>query len=174
MVETNWDLLKFKYEVLEYTLEHLATESGLSIPLLEHAAQEWEQVPLEERKANTDLEGDIRSDVVEQSRIFSLLKQKFLNPKYIELETTLLHKAIEAAGNIDTSSPGSAKTIQMLTSTLSDLLTEQRALLGDPSAGSETKTWEINIVDSGTENGKTTPVKRAKKVSTLPNHQKAL
>lgn len=175
MVDVNWELLRFKYEVLEHSIKDLAVEHQLSESVLKYAAEKWVQVPLEERKSEEDIQDGIKSDVVEQAKIFSLLKQKFLNPKYIELEATLLHKAIEVASKIDPNTQGSAKIIQMLTDTLKNLLLEQRAILGEGSGQGETRTWEINIVDStAEEDAKTSKTERPEKISAIRDHQKAL
>ena len=86
MSDTNWDLVKFKYEVLGITLEQLAAEYSESLAVLKFNSQTWKQIPLAKQE-QINLE-DISSleDVLErlgdetatQTKAFSVLKQKFL------------------------------------------------------------------------------------------------
>lgn len=158
MPETNWDLIQFKYEVLGSSLEELAAEYSLSLPVLRFNANNWKQIPLAKQKridihdAETieDILEKIAKQIGDETKVFTVLKQKFLGPKYIELETILLHKAIETANNLQTSDSLSATTILKLTNILSNLLT-QNPLLGsgdDGSGGVATREWVVKFVDS--------------------------
>ena len=158
MEDTHWELLQFKHEVLGYTLEELAREHNLSLPVLNYNAQHWKQIPLAKEKL--DLEDltsfeEILSKLGEQterqSRAFSILKQKFLGPKYIELETVLLHKAIGLAGNVKENDPMGAKTLQSLVNVLTDLLKHNYLIGGRNEEGelTENREWRIIVEDSG-------------------------
>jgi len=158
MQDTNWELLKFKYEVLGISLEDLAAEHSISMPVLKFNSQNWKQFPLASKQP-LDLENltsledillKLGSETASQTKAFGILKQKFLGPKYIELETVLLHKAIEMAGALSSDDARSAATLRSLATVLHDLL-EQNPLLtpGDKieDDGDATE-WKITIVDA--------------------------
>jgi hypothetical protein len=160
MEETNWELIQFKHEVLGYSLEELAREHSLSMPVLNFNAQQWKQIPLAKEKL--DLEDiasfeEILSKLGEhterQSRAFSILKQKFLGPKYVELETVLLHKAIGYANNMNLNDPVGARTLQSLVNVLSDLLKHNPLVGGRVEEGelTESREWRIIVEDKQKE-----------------------
>lgn len=156
-METNWDLLKFKYEVLGISVEDLAQEHSLSPPLLKFNSKDWKQIPLASQTP-LDLEGltsledvlvKLGSETSSQTKAFAILKQKFLGPKYVELETVLLHKAIEMAGELKSSDPRAANILRSVASVLSDLLTHNPLLAPDNELlDDSTKEWKITVVDS--------------------------
>lgn len=161
MTETNWDLVQFKYEVLGSSLEELAAEYSLSLPVLKFNASNWKQIPLAQHKkidirdAETfeDLIDNVAKQISDETKAFTIIKQKFLGPKYIELETILLHKTIEMANNLNTTDPLSASTIRKLTTVLSDLLA-QNPLLGPSETGHDgviDREWKISFVESKNE-----------------------
>jgi len=154
----NWELLKFRYEVLGTSLEEISTSTGVSMTILKYTTQDWKMLPLAEEDS-LDLT-DIKSleDVLEklgnktsiQTRAFSILKQKFLGPKYVELETVLLYKAIEMANAIDASEVLGARTLKTLSEILNSLLERNPLLTTDVQSegGSESHKWEVTIVDA--------------------------
>ena len=160
MSETNWELIKFKYEVLGCSLEDIAQEHCLSLPVLKFNSQTWKKLPLVREKP-LDLEGltslediliKLGSETSSQTKAFAILKQKFLGPKYVELETVLLHKAIEMAMELKSSDPRSAATLRSLATVLGDLL-ERNPLLtpGDETEGGAATEWKVTFVDSNKE-----------------------
>jgi len=165
MSDTNWDLVKFKYEVLGITLEQLAAEYSESLAVLKFNSQTWKQIPLAKQE-QINLE-DISSleDVLErlgdetatQTKAFSVLKQKFLGPKYVELETVLLHKAIEMAGLLKANDPAASKTLRSLATVLADLLQHNPMLAPDAEGGGggNGNKWEISFVDVKKEDDET-------------------
>jgi hypothetical protein len=166
MNDTNWELLKFKYEVLGTSLEDLAIEHGISGPVLKYNSQTWKRLPLALDKP-LDLEGvsslediltKLGSETSSQTKAFAILKQKFLGPKYVELETVLLHKAIEMASELKSSDPRSAQTLRNLATILGDLLTHNPLLTPGEgmSEGDGTKDWKITFVDANKEEKKNT------------------
>jgi len=158
MQDTNWELLKFKYEVLGATLADLAQDHNVSFPVLEFNAKDWKQIPLA-LKESMDLKDigsleEVLSKLGEQTstqtKAFAVLKQKFLGPKYVELETILLHKAIEMAGELKASDPRGANTLRSLATVLSDLL-ERNPLLttsGEEDDNTAAREWKITVVDA--------------------------
>ena len=165
MQDTNWELLKFKHEVLGSSLQDLAQEHNVSFPVLEFNAKDWKQIPLASKepmdlKEITSIEDiltKLGSETSSQTKAFAILKQKFLGPKYVELETTLLHKAIEMADSLKANDPRGAATLRSLATVLSDLL-ERNPLLtaGDVEDTSVAKEWKITVVDaSERDNGAT-------------------
>lgn len=158
MSDTNWELLKFKYEVLGVSLEDLAIEHGVSGPVLKFNSQTWKKLPLASDKP-LDLKGvsslediltKLGSETSNQTKAFAILKQKFLGPKYVELETVLLHKAIEMASELKSSDPRSAQTLRSLATVLGDLLMRNPLLTPGEglSEGEGTKEWKITFVDA--------------------------
>jgi hypothetical protein len=159
MEDTNWELIQFKHEVLGYSLEELAREHSLSLPVLNFNAKDWKQLPLAKEKLSLQ---DISSfeEIIEKlgdqteshTKAFTILKQKFLGPKYVELETVLLHKAIKLALNINESDPLGSRTLQSLTNVLSNLLSHNPLVSGvtDQNEGGfgTQREWKITVVDS--------------------------
>ncbi len=158
MQETNWELLKFKYEVLGASIEDLAREHSVSVPVLKFNSQSWKKVSFGMEKP-LDLDGvssmedillKLGSETSSQTKAFAILKQKFLGPKYVELETVLLHKAIEMATELTSSDPRSASTLRSLATVLSDLLSHNPLLTPGESEedGGSDREWKITVVDS--------------------------
>jgi hypothetical protein len=158
MQETNWELLKFKYEVLGISIEDLAREHNVSLPVLKFNSQSWKKISFGIGKP-LDLDGvssmedillKLGSETASQTKAFAILKQKFLGPKYVELETVLLHKAIEMAAELKSNDPRSAQTLRSLATVLGDLLLHNPLLTpgdGEDGEGSG-REWTINIVDA--------------------------
>jgi hypothetical protein len=146
---TNWDILKFKYEVMGISLEAISLDTGLSMPLLERNARDWKQLSLVADDGNTAL-----TEAERAAKIHSVLKQSQLEPKYIELEMILLYKAIEIANNLsDNADNQNIIALKNLTDVLSNLLAQNPSLtpakkedgVGLPSQNK----WEINIISQG-------------------------
>jgi hypothetical protein len=158
MLDTNWELLKFKYEVLGIPIETLALENQISLPVLQFNSKDWKQIPLASKepldlKDITSLEDiltKLGSETSSQTKAFAILKQKFLGPKYVELETVLLHKAIEMAGELKSSDPRSAQTLRSLATVLGDLLLRNPLLtVGENEENTSTaREWKVTFVDA--------------------------
>ncbi|MBR9682474.1 MAG: hypothetical protein GOV02_02260 [Candidatus Aenigmarchaeota archaeon] len=157
MRETNWELLKFKYEVLGSSIEDLAAEHCVSKPVLEFNSRNWKKVSFGMEKP-LDLEGvssmedillKLGSETSSQTKAFAILKQKFLGPKYVELETVLLHKAIEMATELNSGDARAANTLRSLAVVLGDLLARNPLLTpGDEESEGEAREWKITVVDA--------------------------
>ena len=164
MDTTNWDLIRFQYEVLGTSLTQLAQEHGLGLPMLEFAAKEWKPIPLAQQKALQfpdissleEISKEMVNKVREHTRIHSVLKQKFLGPKYIALEVLLLSKAQQVLAEMDVKDKQAANSLRTITAVLKDLL-EQNSLLHVSSEreeledGRQPTSWEVRIVDTTTE-----------------------
>jgi hypothetical protein len=149
MGTTNWDILKFKYEVMGVSLEAISMDTGLSLPLIQRNARDWKQLPLVEDDGNA-----LMSDAERAAKLHSVLKQSHLGPKYVELEMILLYKAIEIANNMNDSADNSnIMALKNLTDVLSNLLAQNPSLapvkqsdgVGHPADNK----WEINIITGG-------------------------
>ncbi len=157
MQETNWELLKFKYEVLGISIEDLAKEHCVSVPVLKFNSQSWKKVSFGMEKP-LDLQGvssmedillRLGSETSSQTKAFAILKQKFLGPKYVELETVLLHKAIEMAAELTSSDPRSANTLRSLATVLGDLLARNPLLTpGEHEDEGTSREWTVTFVDA--------------------------
>jgi hypothetical protein len=157
---TNWDLLKFKYEVLGVPLTEIATDANVSEAVLNFNSKDWVQLPLEElkglelkeMKSLDDILTKLGDRTAAQTKVFSILKQKFLGPKYVELETILLHKAIEIASSIDGSDAKAASTLDRLASLLTELIDQNPSLTSEGSGeGKPDGKWEITFVETKKE-----------------------
>jgi hypothetical protein len=158
-METNWDLIKFQYEVLGESLEDLAAVHEVSPAVLKFNAESWKPIPLAQQKALQfpdlssleEITKEMAKQVREHARTASLLKQKFLGPKYIALEAMLLTQATTILSNIDPKDPRSANSVKTITSVLKELL-EQNSILHvssekeDFEAGTGPTKWEISFV----------------------------
>jgi len=157
----NWELLKFKYEILGISLSELAVSHKVSEPVLSYNAKEWKKIPLEfaesldlsEITSLEDILKKLGNQTATQTKAFAVLKQKFLGPKYVELETVLLHKAIEMAAAINGSDPFGVKVLKTLSEVLNSLL-ERNPLLStenETAINDSSRKWEVIIVDANKE-----------------------
>jgi hypothetical protein len=164
MQDTNWELVKFKYEFLGFSLEDLAREHDISTAVLEYSSKNWSQVSLgqddlvgmEDIKSIDDVLKKLSKQTINQSQAFQILKQKFLGSKYIELETTLLHKAVQIATNLDEKDYRAASTLKSLTETLVNLINQNPLLKSWESGDDESsdKVWEVRVVSAKPDKGK--------------------
>jgi len=166
MQDTNWELVKFKYEFLGFPLADLAKEHNISIVVLEYNAKTWSQISLgqddlvgmEDIKSIEDVLKKLSKQTINQSQAFQILKQKFLGSKYIELETTLLHKAVQIASNLDEKDSRAASTLKSLTETLVNLI-NQNPLLKSWESGNDEDTdrvWEVRVISAKPKEGEKT------------------
>jgi len=163
MQDINWDLVQFKYEFLGFSLEDLANEHHISTAILNYNAKTWKQISLEqddltdlkEIESIDDVLGKLSKQTINQTQAFSIIKQKFLGPKFIELETILLHKAIAIATNLDEKDTRSASTLKHLVDVLTSLIDQNPLLKNSETEGEESdKTWEVRIIHTTTESTK--------------------
>ena len=157
MQDINWDLVQFKYEFLGFSLASLAVEHSISTAVLDYNAKNWKQISLEqddlididEIKSIDDILGKLSKQTVSQTQAFSILKQKYLGPKFIELETILLHKAISIASNLKENDKGSANVLKNLVDVLTSLI-DQNPMLNpdDVEEGDGDKVWEVRVIHS--------------------------
>ena len=154
-VDINWELVQFKYEFLGVSLEQLAREHSISGAVLDYNSKNWIQlslgqdnlVDMEDIKSIDDVIKKLSKQTINQSQAFLILKQKFLGSKYVELETTLLHKAIKVASNIDENDHRAATTLKSLTETLMNLINQNPLLKSGEFGGEdEDKVWQIRVV----------------------------
>jgi hypothetical protein len=159
-METNWELIKFQYEILGTSLEDLAVEHEVSPTVLKYNAASWKRIPLAEQKlldfkdlsSVESITKEVVQHVRDQARASSLLKQKFLGPKYIALEALLLTKANAVLASLDPKEKGAANSIKTISSVLKELLEQNYLLsaeaekeeLGESAAPTE---WKVTIVE---------------------------
>lgn len=157
-IDVNWDIVKFKYEVMHRSLEELAAEYSLSLKVLQFTASSWQRIPLAKDISVqfddsalsdvTTLTDALKAKVENKTQVFSVLKQKFLAKKYTELETILLYKAIDIATSISSTDPAAARTVRSLTETLKELL-DMNPLLKpqvEDIVGDKDTVWTVNVV----------------------------
>jgi hypothetical protein len=157
MQDTNWDLIKFKYELLGASLEDLAAEHSVSLAVLQYNSKNWHQISLGQndlvdiKDVNSidDVLVKLSKQTLNQTQAFLILKQKFLGPKMMELENILLCKAISLASNINDKDPRAASTLKSITEVLINLIGQNPLLKsGENLSGEGDKVWEIRIVDA--------------------------
>ena len=157
MLDTNWELVKFKYEFLGFSIEQLARDHNISTAVLEYNSRDWKQISLEQCdpvdmkdiKSISDVLDKLSTHTLNQTQALSILKQKFLGSKYVEFETTLLFKAIAITSHLDETDNRSASTLKSLTEVLVNLLSQNPLLQsGEITKESESKVWEIKIVEA--------------------------
>ena len=160
--DINWDLLKFQYEVLGVPLEEIQSENDISDALLQYNSRDWNQAPLISRKnlqftnldSLTELTDEVIGQVQEESQITNTIKQKFLLPKYIELESILLEKSISLAKGLE-AERASASALNTLTSVLTSLLKHNPILApanqDEESKGNQDREWKITFVGADAE-----------------------
>jgi len=157
MRDVNWELVKFKYEMLGYSLEDLAKEHSLSTAVLDYNSKSWKQISLEQ-DASIDIKSiesiedvltKLNSQVINQTQAFQILKQKFLGSKYIELEAILLQKTISIASHISDDDTKAASTLRSLTEVLTNLIGQNPLLKSEGVDNIDRdKVWEIRVVEA--------------------------
>ncbi len=166
--DINWDLLKFKYEILGVGLPEIQAEYEISDSLMQYNSRNWHVVPASQRKSIkftsiediTSLTSDIAEQVRNEAEIISLVKQKFLFPKYVELEHILLTKAIAIANNMPEETT-SAGTISLLQGVLYEMLRHNPIINMDTEESTvvAAQKVEVTVVNAkNTSATETTPV----------------
>ena len=156
-MDANWDLIKFKYEFLGFSIEDLAAEHSISTAVLQYNSKNWKQISLvqddlvdmKDIKSIDDVLTKLSKQTINQTQAFLILKQRFLGPKFMELETVLLQKSISIASNLDEKDVRGATTLKNLTDVLTNLIGQNPLLKSGESMsdGESDKIWEIRVVD---------------------------
>lgn len=154
MIEQNWGLLKFKYEVLGISTEALSADHNIPLALLEHMSEQWKrlpleslnEVPLEDMKSFDEIVEKLKSNTISQVQAFNLLKDRFLSSKYIELESLIVMKAVELTTSISGTDKTAADMLRTLTSVFTSMKSVQPAEDTEGFGGGSTK-WEVTVVD---------------------------
>jgi hypothetical protein len=135
--------IRMRYELLGDTLPELASEYNLNPEALDFLAKDegWSQhllpTPVTTGQAK-DVEGYAKQ-LLEASKhklsILSVYHQLALRPQYIELEQTLLAKAVSLAKHLDEKEVMAVSKLKTLTSVLNDLSQRLGLLAGAASEG---------------------------------------
>jgi len=172
MQDINWDLVQFKYEFLGFSLADLANEHNISTAVLNYNAKGWKQISLDQDDLTSldeiasldDVLNKLGKQTISQTQAFSIIKQKFLGPKFIELESILLHKAVSVASNLDEKDTRSASTLKNLVDVLTNLISQNPLLKsGDTEEGDGDKLWVVKVIGADGEEKKEEGGNSAKK-----------
>lgn len=98
----NWDSVKFNYEVLGHSEQAIKEKWNISDSLFEYVSRNWKRHPVASRKEiNFRPTADINELTVEAIQsvtnevgLTNLIKQRYINELSVELEHTLLAKAV--------------------------------------------------------------------------------
>ena len=109
--DTNWDLIKNRYEFSGVSAEQLAQEFEVSLATIEYAVEKQGWVRRDIKDVVKKL--DYSSESIEQLKgilsdkytLAELLKDKSLQPKYHLLEMAILSKAVDVINNINPELP---------------------------------------------------------------------
>lgn len=156
---TNWELIKFRYEVRGESLSSLAKTFGVSEDVVKFNAKKWKQVPFikeaqltfKDAKNLEDVMGILERAVRNDARVAVLIKQKFLTSKYIELETLILEKLGVLLESVEDTqdAQAAAATLKSLSSTFAELLSKNRHLETMPVIDAESdgidRTWNVEV-----------------------------
>lgn len=157
--EVNWDLVKFQFEILGYSLEELQQEYEVSSAVMSYQARNWVQAPASKREqlqfTNLDsieeMSNEVLAQITDEAIITSLIKQKHFLPKYLELENILLAKAISLAKTLQ-EERASVSALNTLASVLDSLLKHNPILKAqevknedEGGVGSPTE-WKVTVV----------------------------
>lgn len=148
MQEVDWDLAKFKYEVLGFSFEDLAAELSIPVTIVQFASKDkgWDRSSLVGSSS-------ILEEIKKKNSAANVLKQQFLGPKYIALETTLLSKALELATQLDTQKPQAVTALKTLVQVLKDLIAANPDMQTEDTEPLVQK-WEIEFVEPQTTSAK--------------------
>lgn len=159
LTDIDWNLVQFKYEVLGYSIEEIQDEYQLSDAHINYISKGWKRVPAAERKHLTftklesleEVTEEVKAQIAEESETLTTLKQKYLLPKFLELENAILTKAISLAQKLD-ADKSNVNSLQTLTSILNNLLPNnplinKRAEVVEPGTPHSPQEWKLTIVD---------------------------
>jgi hypothetical protein len=117
----NWDSVKFNYEVLGHSEKAIKEKWGISDSLFEYVSRNWKRHPVSQRKEiNFRPTADINELTVEsiqsvsnEVELTNLIKQRYINELSVELEHTLLVKALSISHTLpeDSSSINSIRNL---------------------------------------------------------------
>lgn len=117
---TNWELIRFEYEVLGGSMENLALSHGVPFLLTEMIAKEkgWKPLtPLTPDNAEGALE-----TVAKSISTLAVLGQEQLAPVYLKAETALLFKLLQFIELLDTDDKQLPRNAKMIADTLLALI----------------------------------------------------
>lgn len=134
----DWNLLKFQYEVLGFTIDQLAKENpSTTAGLIQDAAKEqrWEAgsidtlVPVIQNEDNNKNSLEQFTEAAKAQLIGSnLMKQKHLFPEFAKCEAILLSKISQAAISLDMNDEKAYTKISNLVKSLQGLLAHNQFL----------------------------------------------
>jgi len=153
--DINWEILKFKHEVLGASLEQIAGETGISLSLLNHCAKAWKplnltglkEISLEDVQSFDELIDRLRDNTYSQTEAFELLKERFLTTEYIELETLIVHKAISIVSSLVPTHQDSPRYLKSMAEVLTSLKVKAARQPEDDEGTRRITKWEITVVD---------------------------
>jgi len=158
LTEIDWNLLKFEYEINGASLEELQDFYGISSAVMTYQARDWTPVPASKQSSLkftnlediTSLTDEVVAQVRHESETRNTIKQKFLLPKYIQLEHILISKCIKLAASLE-EDRASASAVKTLSEVLKSLLSLNPILApGEQidSVPTDAKEWKITFVDA--------------------------
>jgi len=147
--DTDWKLIQFKYECLDFSLEQLSEENNVSLAVLKYASEKWEKAELPSPKSMS-LE-DLNENTDERSQLINVLTRRLVEPKLAALGGSLIDKTARMANSLNLSDPRVASTLKALTQVYLQLKEALIPVSADQTEDGSTPTkWEVQIVEPKT------------------------
>ena len=129
------ELLRLQYEILNVSVESIATTTGIPVDLIQREVEKgkWSPLwPLEENEPQLQIEEDQDAFTVSSNQYiektkrrlqaYSLAKDILLACRYLELESNLIKKANDALANLTDCTIAQASGLKTLSSLYRDLV----------------------------------------------------
>ena len=144
----DWELIQFKFEALDYSVEQLAAEHTISLALLKYATASWEKIELP-KTDKLDIDS-LASDVQSRAQFIDVLSRRYMGPKLTSLGCTLLDKTLRLANSINATDKRTANTLKILTAVYQELRSIHAPTTEETGGGSPPTKWEVHIVEPKT------------------------
>lgn len=137
----DWGLARLQHEMFGRGFREIAEEHDVSVSVVKYTAEqeEWSQKPIAKTLNQffdtsdiADVDEGLLDDVAMRLKVLHTLKSSALNPRYIEVEATLLQKCLDFLTQVDTSQLAAAEKIKAIAETLK-MLTGKSASSGGPA-----------------------------------------
>ena len=141
--DTNWDLIKNRYEFSGASADQLAEDFGVTVSTIQYAIEKqgWERKDLREVVKKLDNSPDsidqLKEILADKYALAEILKDQSLQPKYHILELAILSKAVEVINNINPELPSAGLQLSQALKGIKRLYET-----GHPSGGSRTPEQE--------------------------------
>ncbi len=156
-MQIDWNLARVQYENFNIPLEDIAEEYGVSLSLVEYAAEKdkWERndlaAALQKKLDVGDVDESLLDEISGRIAMLQTVKSSALLTSYVSLEAALLSKCIKHVRSLDATNLASAPNLKVVAEVLKTLRDQTGGALGsDKESGSLTVKIlnQVNIAET--------------------------